>query len=217
MKPFFVYMRLVIETSQSARPHSKEVLIYVITEEVINLARQGDRDAIVVILKSTEHDIFQTAYYLTKNEADAKDLTQDTLLRIYQKFDTYQGQASVRVWAQRITTNLFLDKLRKKKAQLFSLDEHEAYQYIPEDGSSVEEQVEDHMKNLEVRDAVMQLPEQYKLVIVLRYLQDMTYREISETLEIPENTVKTHLFRARKLLKDMLLSSMCEGGITDAM
>ena len=182
-----------------------------VSEEVIRLAKQGDRDAIVMILKTSENDIYQTAYYLTKNEADAKDLTQDSLLRIYQKFYTYQGQASIKVWAQRITTNLFLDKVRKKKAQLFSLDDQEAYQYIPEDGSSVEEQVEDHMKSLEVRDAVTKLPEQYKIVIVLRYLQDMSYKEISDILEIPENTVKTHLFRARKLLKDMLQQSMCEG------
>ena len=182
-----------------------------ISEDTIMLAKQGDRDAIVEILKSAEHDIYQTSYYLTKNEADAKDLTQDSLLRIYQKFHTYQGQASVKVWAQRITTNIFLDKVRKKKAQLFSLDDHEAYEYIPEEGSSVEDQVEGHLKNQEVRDAVTKLPEQYKIVIILRYLQDMTYREISEILEIPENTVKTHLFRARKLLKDLLQNSMCGG------
>lgn len=188
-----------------------------VSEETINLAKQGDRDALVSILKSAEHDIYQTAYYLTKNEADAKDLMQDTLIRVYQKFHTYQGQASIKVWAQRITTNLFLDKLRKKKAQLFSLDDHEAYHYIPDEGSSVEDQVEGHMKSREVRTAVSKLPEQYKIVIVLRYLQDMSYKEISETLEIPENTVKTHLFRARKLLKDILQNTICGGGVMDAM
>lgn len=190
---------------------SKEVIRQVINDNTINLAQQGDRDAIVAILQSAENDIYQTAYYLTKNEADAKDLTQDALLRIFQKFHTYKGQASIKVWAQRITTNLFFDKVRKNKAQVFSLDDNEAYHFIPDEGSSVEEQVEGNLQNLEVRDAVTKLPEQYKLVIVLRYLQDLTYKEIAETLEIPENTVKTHLFRARKLLKDMLENSMCEG------
>ncbi|OEH85683.1 hypothetical protein BHU72_02495 [Desulfuribacillus stibiiarsenatis] len=181
-----------------------------ISEEIVNLAKQGDREALVVILKNSENAIYQTAYYLTKNEADAKDLTQDTLLRVYQKFHTYQGQASIKVWVQRITTNIFLDKVRKKKAQLFSLD-NEAYQYIPDEGYSVEEQVEGQMKSQEVREAVQKLPEQYKLVVVLRYLQDMTYKEIADILEIPENTVKTHLFRARKHLKELLRTSMCGG------
>ncbi|OEF98464.1 RNA polymerase sigma factor [Desulfuribacillus alkaliarsenatis] len=182
-----------------------------VNEETIILARQGNRDALIKILKSAENDIYKTAYYLTKNEADAKDLTQDALLRVYQKFATYQGQASIKVWAQRITTNIFLDSIRKKKAQLFSLDDNEAYQYIPDEGSSVEEQVEEQLKSQEIRTAVTKLPEQYKVVIVLRYLQDMTYKEISQILEIPENTVKTHLFRARKLLKDMMHNSMCGG------
>ena len=182
-----------------------------ITEETILLAKQGERDALIKVLKSAENDIYKTAYYLTKNEADAKDLTQDALLRIYQKFSTYQGQASIKVWAQRITTNIFLDGIRKQKAKLFSLDDHEAYKYIPDEGSSIEDQVEGHMQSKEVREAVTKLPEQYKIVIVLRYLQDMKYKEISEILEIPENTVKTHLFRARKLLKDMLQNSMCGG------
>lgn len=179
--------------------------------ETIELAKQGNHQALAEILKSAESDIYKTSYYLTKNPEDAKDLTQDALLRIYEKFYTYQGQASIKVWAQRITTNIFLDMVRKKKAQIFSLDDNEAYHYIPDDSVSVENEVAGRIEGLELAKAIDKLADQYRIVIILRYLQDMSYREIAETLELPENTVKTHLFRARKLLKDLVENPWAEG------
>lgn len=168
--------------------------------DLIRAAQSGDRDALIQLLKKIENEVYRTAFYTLKNHQDAMDASQEALIRIYKNIARYEGKSKFSTWTQRIVVNICMDFFRRKK-ETVSLDEHE----IPlRDKMNVEEEVE--MTNLakELREAIDSLPDHYRIVIVLRYLQDFSYAEIAETLELPINTVKSHLFRARNQLKKLL-------------
>lgn len=176
--------------------------------ELIKRAQAGDQDALVELLRSIEQSVYRSAYYILGNEQDALDAAQETLIRIYRKIHTFQEKAKFSTWVQRIVSNVCIDEFRSKKESV-SIEEHELV--IP-DTQSVEDEVLLHDMSEEIRQAISQLPEQYRLVVVLRYLQDFSYQEIADSLELPLNTVKSYLFRARHQLQEKLLEYQGEGG-----
>jgi len=176
--------------------------------DLIRAAQAGDRDALIQLLKDIEKQVYRTAYYILKNEQDAMDASQEALIRIYKKIDTYQEKAKFSTWVQRIVTNICIDHCRRKK-ETMSIDEYE----LPiQDQANVEEEVEFTHMAKDIREAINLLPEHHRIVITLRYLQDFSYSEIAESLELPINTVKSHLFRARLQLQK-LLPDYQKGGV----
>lgn len=171
-----------------------------IDEEIIRAAKRGDKEALIQLLREIENPLYRTAYYLLGNEQDALDVTQEALLRIYTNISNYREEAQFKTWAQRIVTNLCIDRFRKKK-EIVSIDEHEL---TLRSSQSVEEEILTGDLATNIQQAINQLPEHFKVVVVMRYIQDYSYNEISETLDLPLNTVKSHLFRARKLLQGLL-------------
>ncbi|WP_139490424.1 RNA polymerase sigma factor [Brevibacillus dissolubilis] len=168
--------------------------------ELIKRAQQGDQEALVELLRSIEQAVYKSAFYILGNEQDALDASQEALIRIYRKIDTFQEKAKFSTWVQRIVSNICMDKFRAKK-ETVSIDEHEM---ILPDKNNVEESILRTSLSEDVNKAIEKLPEQYRLVIVLRYLQDFSYQEIADTLDLPLNTVKSYLFRARQQLQDHL-------------
>ncbi|HJV44593.1 MAG TPA: RNA polymerase sigma factor [Bacillota bacterium] len=172
-------------------------------------ARSGDRDALIQLLRDIEKPVYRTAIYILKNEQDALDAAQEALIRIYNKIHTYQEKAKFSTWVQRIVTNICIDHCRKKREQTVSIDEHDL---LLQDPADVEGEVERGDTATEIRRAIDRLPEHHRSVIVLRYVQDFSYAEIAEALELPINTVKSHLFRARQQLQG-LLQDYQKGGV----
>jgi RNA polymerase sigma factor (sigma-70 family) len=180
----------------------------VIEADLIRAAKSGDRDALIQLLRQIEKTVYRTAYYVLGNEQDALDAAQEALIRIYNKIHTYEEKAKFTTWVQRIVTNLCIDQVRKRKDSI-SIDEHE----LPlEDPQNVEGEVERMDLSNDIKKAIEQLPEHHRAVIVLRYVQDLSYTEISDTLDLPINTVKSHLFRARQQLQQ-LLQDYQKGGV----
>lgn len=150
--------------------------------------------------------LYSIAYRLTGNVEDAKDLTQETMWQAHRKSDKYVYEKSLKAWLRTMMTNRFRDQMRKKSLKLVALEDAFVTSEPPLSNheQTVEEQVEQRLLLERVKAEIAQLPDIYKRVIVLRHFEGLTYAEISETLEIPEGTVKTQLFRARRMLRDRL-------------
>ncbi len=176
--------------------------------DLIRAAQAGDRDALIQLLRDIEKSVYRTAFYILKNEQDALDASQEALIRIYKKIDTYQEKAKFSTWVQRIVTNICIDHCRRRKEST-SIDERDI---SLQDKADVEGEVELAYMAKDVREAINLLPDQHRTVIVLRYIQDFSYAEISEALQLPINTVKSHLFRARQHLQK-LLPEYQKGGV----
>ncbi|MFT9848607.1 RNA polymerase sigma factor [Aneurinibacillus sp. REN35] len=176
--------------------------------ELIRSAQSGNREDLIRLLETIEHSVYRTAFYVLGNEHDALDASQEALIRIYTKIDTYQEKAKFSTWVQRIVTNVCIDKFRKKKDTV-SIDQHELMLY---DVQNVEYEVERAGMADEVREAIKRLPEHQRTVVTLRYLQDLSYGEIAEVMNMPLNTVKSYLYRARQQLQE-LLHEYQKGGV----
>jgi RNA polymerase sigma factor (sigma-70 family) len=179
--------------------------------ELIRTAKEGDRDALIQLLREVETPLYRTAFYMLGNEQDALDATQDALIKIYKSFHSFEQKAKFLTWAQRIVTNVCIDKCRKKRESV-SIDEHEFV--LNEYGTNyVEEEFERTVMAKEVRQAIDKLPEHHRMVVILRYIQDLSYKEIAEAVDLPINTVKSYLFRARQQLQN-LLHDIQKGGVS---
>ena len=171
-----------------------------VEQGLIKAAQEGDRDALITLLREIEHHVYKTAYYILNNEQDALDAAQEALIRIYTKIGSYEEKAQFKTWVQRIVTNICIDKFRRNKPTV-SIEEHEM---VFEGHDDVEHEVMRAYTSKDVREAINQLPEHHRTVIVLRYIQDLSYNEIADCLDLPLNTVKSYLFRARQQLQNLL-------------
>lgn len=180
-----------------------------VEQDLIRAAQTGDRDALITLLREIENHVYRTAFYILKNEQDAHDAAQEALIRIYTKIDSYEEKAQFKTWVQRIVTNICIDKLRKNKP-VVSIEEHEM---VFEGRDNVEREVMSGYIIQDIREAIDQLPVHHRSVVVLRYLQDFSYNEIAESLNLPLNTVKSYLFRARQQLQH-LLQDYQKGGVS---
>lgn len=176
--------------------------------ELVRAAQSGDRDSLITLLREIEPHVYKTAYYMLKNEQDALDVSQEALIRIYTKINSYEEKAQFKTWAQRIVTNMCIDKFRKVKPTV-SVDEHEM---TFSSGTNVEKEVISTYIAQDIQEAIEKLPEHHRTVVILRYVEDFSYNEISDTLDLPIHTVKSYLFRARKQLQN-LLQEYQKGGV----
>tara|TARA_B100000700_G_scaffold61458_1_gene67349 strand:- start:1808 stop:2425 length:618 start_codon:yes stop_codon:yes gene_type:complete len=162
--------------------------------------------------------LYSHALRLAKNPADAEDLVQETYLKGYKAFESFNEGTNLRAWLFRILTNNFINTYRKKQR---SFDEHEvedietAYLSNSLDtsssrqlGISAEDALFERLTDDEIQIAVDSLPSSYKQVVLLADVQGFSYKEIAEILEIPDGTVMSRLHRARAKLKNQLVDYM---------
>ncbi|GIQ69723.1 RNA polymerase sigma factor [Xylanibacillus composti] len=179
-----------------------------VEQDLIIAAQSGDRDALVTLLRDIETHVYRTAYYILGNEQDAMDAAQEALIRIYTKIDTYEEKALFKTWVQRIVTNICIDKFRRRKPTV-SIEEHNM---VFQSERDVEDEIVSAYVAKDIQEAIEKLPEHHRAVVVLRYLQDFSYNEIAESLNLPLNTVKSYLYRARQQLQS-LLHEYQKGGV----
>ncbi len=196
---------------ESARTKGETRTIALVEQPDAELVRQtlrGDSAAYNGLVKRYQRQVYSLAYRMTGSPEDASDLTQETFVRAYTALGSFRQDASFLTWLYKITSNLCIDQLRSRKAKgALSLDVELAEgrepaetcrSLAPEDAA-----VRGAVQEI-VQRAVLNLPEKYRLVVVMRHLQDMSVDEIARTLELPTGTVKTHLFRARDMLRERL-------------
>jgi RNA polymerase sigma-70 factor (ECF subfamily) len=180
----------------------------VVNVELIEAAQNGDREALIKILRTIERDAYKTAYYMLGNRQDAQDVTQETLLRIARNIKNYENKALFQTWVYRIVHNLCIDCLRKHKDTV-SLEGQALH--IPAK-ESVEQEVVRKQEHRDLVTAIQTLENPYRSIVVLRFIQQRSYEEIAASLEIPLNTVKSYLFRAKNQLQKALYEQEKGGG-----
>ncbi len=164
--------------------------------------------------------LYRFAYRLTHNERDAEDLVQDTLLRAYQKFDQFQPGTNPMAWLLVILRSIFINKYRKRKREgvHLNLDELGQSERAPKvevswGPNTPEDFLMHHLLDIELRDALEKLPQHYLEVILLVDMEEMSYREAAEVLDIPPGTIMSRLHRARKTLQAQLQDLAIRKGI----
>lgn len=156
------------------------------------------------IVRDYSPQVYRLAYRLTGQEADAQDLTQEVFLRVFRSLDSYQP-GTFGGWLHRITTNLFLDQVRRKQRQrTWALGAYDGD--APRAGVNDEPERGFEMANLDVdiQAALAALPPEYRVAVVLRDLEDLTYEEIAEVLGVSLGTVRSRIHRGRSRLREAL-------------
>lgn len=151
------------------------------------------------------------AYRMTGNHEDASDIAQEAFIRVYQRLGDFRGDSSFETWLRRIVANACVDELRKRKRQrMVSLDEPvevddgELGRQFADSGETPHEAAERRETQREVQEAILRLDEDYRVVLIMRDINNLSYEEIAATLRLPLGTVKSRLNRARAALKDIL-------------
>jgi RNA polymerase sigma-70 factor (ECF subfamily) len=169
--------------------------------------------------------LFATALRMTRNRADAEDLVQETFLKGWRAFDSYQQGTNLRAWLFRIMTNTFINKYnsQQRKPQETELDEVEELFLFRRmgafDQSKLNQSAEDQMLELftddEVKNAIEELPETFRMPVLLSDVEGFSYKEIAEMLDVPIGTVMSRLHRGRKAMQKMLYEYAKERGLVD--
>ena len=159
------------------------------------------------LIRQHKNRVYSYASFMVKNRMDAEDITQEVLIRTWQNIDNFNFNAA-KSWMMRTTHNLCLDYLRKTRSMNFrevQIDEeyHEDIadmELTSNPGQLIDKIISDEV----IKDAIEKLPEKLKSPFVLYELQEFKYKEISKILDIPLNTVKVNILRARKQLQEVL-------------
>ncbi|MCH1552330.1 MAG: sigma-70 family RNA polymerase sigma factor [Balneolaceae bacterium] len=169
------------------------------------LAVKGDEKAYSELTQKYQKPLYFHVRKMIRNPDFAEDLVQDIFLKAFKSLKNYKNDYALSTWLYRIATNHTIDYLRKKKLETLSIhadesdDTHATIQLADEDSFTDEPMIKRERKN-KVHEAIDQLPEKYKEVILKRHIEEKSYQEISEEMDIPLGTVKAHIFRARELL-----------------
>lgn len=159
--------------------------------------------------------LYRTALSMTRNPGDAEDLVQDTYLRAYQFFGQFTGGTNAKAWLFRILTNLYINSYRRRtrEPERVSYDEMEdfyLYNRLADAQSrgavslSPEETVVQQVQTEAIREAIGRLPDEYRDTVLLADVNEFSYQEISDILEIPIGTVRSRLSRGRRLVQKAL-------------
>ena len=167
-------------------------------ESSVRAFRSGDRRAFDELARAYRSRIQGICYRYTGNRADAEDLVQEVLLRVYRGLETFRGEASFRTWLFRITVNACLNWVAARRRSESLLDD------LPDPRPSVVERLVKGQAAERVRRAVSGLPDRQRMTVLLRVYEDLSHKEISEIMDCPVGTVKANFFFALKNLQKRL-------------
>jgi len=167
-------------------------------------ARQGNQEAFAKLVEAYQVPVYNLAYRMLGSTAEAEDATQETFLRVYTRFDTYDPTRKLSSWILSIASHHCVDRLRRRRESTVSMEEIMAWRWVPDEKPRPEERVVTRESSREMRRILDALPAQYRLVIVLRYWYDMSYEEIADVTESTVSAVKSRLHRARQVVASML-------------
>lgn len=209
----FLFFRLkqtrdiIVENSEGMRERTK--MDYV-DRVLVEKTKLGERNAYAELVELYKDKIYNYLYRLTGSQEDAEDLAQETFLRAYAKLDTFDLSLRFSPWLYRIAQNAAIDMMRKRRPMIQldyfpSEDDGPGEWQIASTDPGPDEQVGFQQFKLEIEDAIMALPINYRSLLLLRYTEELSYEDLARTLELPLTTVKTRLHRAREALRNHLI------------
>lgn len=182
-------------------------------EEValIAQARAGDQSAFGELVARYQVAVYNLCYRMLGQSEEAEDAAQEVFLRIYRQLRSYDPAHRFSTWVLAIASHYCIDQLRKRRLTIVPIDSIVGW------ARSRQPQPDDLALDGEQRDQIQaclhKLPEKYRLALVLRYWYDLSYSEMAQVMELPENTVKTRLHRARQMMAHLIKEGERQQGV----
>ncbi len=176
------------------------------TRALVDRILSGDPGSFQKLVTDHQRLVGQIVFRMISNVTEREDLCQDVFVRVYQNLGKFQFQAKLSTWIARITYNTCLNFLEKKRLPLYEdhVPEGQTIDDCLGQEESPERWTESRQVSVQISEEIDNLPVIYGTIVSLYHLHEMTYAEIAEILSLPDGTVKSYLFRARKLLKERL-------------
>lgn len=181
---------------------------------LIEASAKGDAQAFRRLVAKYQRRAYGVAYGIVHNTDDAREVVQDAFMRVYRHLDDFEGSASFGTWLYRIVHNLSIDHLRRRRrpngARTVEIDDHTnleggTAELLPWRGSSDPFESLDRARLVAaMQEALAQLPEYHRTIIVLREVDGLSYEEIAEIMQVPKGTVMSRLFHARRKMQRIL-------------
>jgi RNA polymerase sigma-70 factor (ECF subfamily) len=172
--------------------------------DLVRRAQGGDAEAFAGLVGQHQQFVYNLALRALGDPHEAEDAAQDAFVRAWLALPNFRGQAQFRTWLYRIVTNVCYNRLPRLRREMAAIGDDHAEE-IPDDDSPLPGQaVEVHQRQTYLHRQIDSLPESYKILVTLRYQQEMSYEEIANVLSLPLGTVKTGLFRAKAQLREAL-------------
>jgi RNA polymerase sigma-70 factor (ECF subfamily) len=179
-------------------------------QELIAAILNGDQEKFGDLVQRYQSRLVNFLYRLLHDFADAHDLAQEVFLKVYQALDRYDPQYKFSTWLFRVAQNAAIDRIRKRRLQLVSMDrpsrdsDDDSTWEFPGDERSPYARFRNQERGGAIREAIEELPWEYRELIVMRHFGELSYAEIAEIKSMPLGTVKNKLFRGRQMLKEAL-------------
>lgn len=191
---------------------SKDLVLESSTDRTIRF----ERDALVFM-----DQLYAAALRYTRNPEDARDLVQDTYMKAFTSFHQFEEGTNLRAWLYRVLTTTFINSYRKKQRQpMIANNELEDWQidqaqsHTSDLGKSAEVEALENLPDSDIKNALQELPEEFRMAVYLADVEGFSYKEIAEIVGIPAGTVMSRLHRGRKLLREKLADYARDLGYT---
>ncbi len=175
--------------------------------EIIRRAQKGDEEALTELVIGQQNYIYSIAMGIFRNPDDAAELTQEAFIRLFRVLPTFRGETRFTTWLYRLVVNLCYDELRQRKRRPTPTENgEESLDLVQEtrSWSDPEQEMTRSETQARVRFALEQLEEPYQLALILYYFEGLKYREIADVTGLPLNTVKSHIFRGKMRMAELL-------------
>jgi RNA polymerase sigma factor (sigma-70 family) len=170
--------------------------------ELISESISGDQDAFAEIVSRYKKLVYSVVYNIMDDKQEVSDVSQEVFIRIYKSMDRYNPEFKFSTWCVKIATNLCLDTLRKRKVTYVPLEDAEG---ICSNSETPEDKALRMERSRRIREAITELPEKYRIPIVLFHQNGMSYEEMVKILNEPMTIIKNRLYRARLMLREKLM------------
>ena len=171
--------------------------------QVIEKVLAGDVNAFSILVDQYKKLVAHIVFRMIYNQTDREDLCQDVFLKIYQNLSHFRADSKLSTWIGKITYNHCLNYINRKKNTVMDQSSQE-WDEIATENPDPAWKTEQDDRDKRIRAEIEKLPVQYRAILTLYHLEDMSYCEIGEVMNLPEGTVKSYLYRARQQLKEEL-------------
>ncbi|TET25795.1 MAG: sigma-70 family RNA polymerase sigma factor [Candidatus Aminicenantes bacterium] len=186
--------------------------------ELLAKFKKGDQQAFELLVRKYKTTVYNTIYSIIGNAQEADDIAQEVFLKVYTKADSFKGKSSFSTWLYRITVNRCVDELRRRKNKIISYEtefNQEEKLKLKDVLASRENDITEKLRQKELQDIIQKamnsLPEKYRIILTLKEIEGLSYKEISQIMKISLAKVKIWLFRARQKLKGKLAFLYSQG------